>query len=178
MSRRHLHTARWLVVAAAAVCSLAAVPGLAPIPDVEARSLNKETVNLRDGLLGTNNLVLLSFERSQTPELDTWTEAIRTVCGERADVDSYVLLVMGDLSRPLRAVIETGIRGRIEDDAARDRFLLMYGDRDDFLAEMGIDDTSSILVVLLDAHGQPQWHARGARTDEAVAELTAVLDGS
>jgi hypothetical protein len=176
MSRGILHTGRLLTIAIAAACCLAAIPGLSRVPDVEARSLNKETVNLRDGLLGANNLVLLSFERSQTAELDTWSETLRTTREERADVDGYVVLIMGDLSRPLRVVIEAAMRGRIEDDAERERFLLMYQDRDGFLAEMGIDDTSSVLLVLLDGRGQPQWQARGARTDEAVADLTAVLD--
>ncbi len=176
MSRRILHAGLLLAVAAVTLCGLAAIPGLSRIPDVDARSLNRETVSLRDGLLGANNLVLLSFERSQTAELDTWTETIRTVREERADVDGYVLLVMGGLSRPLRAVIEAAMRGRIEADADRDRFLLMYGDRDVFLADMGIDDTSSVLMVLLDGDGQPRWHARGGRTDEAEADLAAALD--
>jgi hypothetical protein len=177
MSRSFFRAGRLFVVALVAASGLAALPALSRMPDVAARSLNKESVDLRDGLNGSRNLVLLSFERSQTPELDTWSEPLRTVREDRADVDGYIVLIMGDLSRPLRAVIETAMRGRIEDDTERDRFLLMYGDRDDFLTGMGIDDTSSVLVVLLDASGRPLWQARGARTDEAVTALTAVLDG-
>lgn len=176
MRRVLLHASILLVAAALAAQALAAAPGLSRIPDVEARSLAKGDVQLRDGLAGSRNLVVISFERSQTAELDTWTETLRSVREDRPGVDGYVLLIMGDLSRPLRAIIEAAMRGRIDGDAERERFLLMYGDRDGFLAGMGIEDTSTVLVVLLDARGQPTWQWRGARTDDAAAELTAALD--
>lgn len=169
-----LHTTALFLLLATTV-SVQADPSLSPLPSVEARSLAKEQLGLPQDLQGQKNLVVISFERSQSDDLATWSETLTTVRGEREDVDSYVLLVMGDLPRALRVVIETAMRGQIKDDEGRERFLLMYGDRDAFVADMGIDDTSSLLVVVLDAAGRPLWQARGPRTDEAVAGLTGAL---
>ena len=175
MRRGTLHAYLLVVALALTTGALASPPALSQIPDTRARTLAKGDLDLRSGLQGQRNLVVISFERSQSADADTWSEALRSVREDRSAVDGYVLLIMGELPRGLRLVIETAMRGQVANEAERQRFLLMYGDREAFLSDMGIDDTTSILVVLLDAGGQPLWQWRGPWTEEADASLEAAL---
>jgi hypothetical protein len=165
------HTAVSLLLAAGLWLALPARAADAPtaLPAAEVQALDGSLITVPDAFVGERNLVVMSFARNQTEALDGWYEAGGAVAG----VTPYRLLLMGGLPRALRGVVEKAMRKAAPDADDQGRYLLYYGDGDAYLEQLGLADTSEVLVMLVDGTGRVAWTHRGPADDDAVAALRA-----
>jgi len=171
----------WAVRAASAATLLAAglwlaVPARASdaptaLPSAEVETLDGSVITVPAAFGGDRNLVLMSFARNQTEALDGWYEAGGAVAG----VTPYRLLLMGGLPKALRGIVEKSMRKAVPDADDQGRYLLYYGDGDAYVEQLGLTDTSEVLVMLVDGSGRVVWTHRGPPDDEALTALRAAV---
>jgi hypothetical protein len=164
-----------LALAMACFATTAAAADVGALPALTARTLAKADVDLPGALEADRNLVVVSFARDQTAALGSWDGTVRTIRADHANADAYVLLVMGGIPRAIRMLAEGAMRREVTAEEERQRFLLFYGDRETFLTEFGVEDSSSILVLLVDSEGRALWQHRGPHSDEAERALLDAL---
>jgi len=166
-----------LALGAAVALPSLAVGSSSCFPRVTARNLNRKDVPLPDGFAGASrNLVFVAFARKQQDDVDTWAEPLAQLAKEN-QLARWQATVMGEVASPLRAIIEGAMRGIVKDDEARRRYLLLYGDRDELLRQLGSPREDAILVMLTDASGDVLWQGRGPHSAFNEDLLRAALRG-
>src|SRR5665213_237746 len=63
-------------------------------PAIEATDLDHARLNLPQNFAGQLNLVIISFEREQQPEVDTWIQAAHEIESSHSKFRFYELLAM------------------------------------------------------------------------------------
>ena len=145
---------------------------LTELPSAEVEALDKTVLTVPDAFSGDRNLVVMSFARNQAEALDAWYEAADGVAG----VTPYRLLLMGGVPRAVRGLVEKAMRKAVPAADDQARYLLNYGDGDAYLSQLGLTDTSAVLVLLVDRTGRVLWSHQGAVDDEALAALRAAAE--
>ncbi len=148
-----------------------AAEALRALPSAEVEALDGSALTVPDTFAGDHNLVVMSFARDQADALDAWYESGGALPG----VTPYRLLLMGGVPRPVRGIVERAMRRAVPDATHQGRYLLHYGDGDAYLEQLGLADTSEVLVLLVDRGGQVRWTHRGPVDDDALAALRAAL---
>ena len=139
--------------------------------------LGKERV-LPDDFKGTLNVVAVAFEREQQADVDTWIAAIDNITDNYKEVRFYEVPLIYEVSGIGRFWINNGMRSGIPSDAARERTITVYTDRDVFFKTMDMS-VDQISVVLLDDEGKILWRADGPANESIVQSLkTEITDFS
>jgi hypothetical protein len=144
---------------------------LSELPSAEVEALDRNVFTVPDAFSGNANLVVMSFARDQSDALDAWYEAGDGVAG----VTPYRLLLMGGVPRAVRGIVEKAMRKAVPGSDAQSRYLLYYGDGDAYLEQLGLTDTSQVLVMLVDGTGRARWTHRGPVDDDALSALRAAV---
>ena len=76
---------------------------------------------------------------------------------------------------PARPFIDGGMAAAIRNPVILQRTLTIYGDVNRVTRPLGIDDRSTITVLLVDRAGTVRWQAQGGHSPEAALELDAAL---
>ncbi len=143
-------------------------------PVVSAYALNKSHVNLPADFAGQLNLLLLSFEREQQKDVDTWLPLATDLQKVNPSVRSYMLPIFSRQNMLYRWWENSSLRSST-DSQWLDFTVPLYVDKPRFRRDLKIYSEDRIIVVLADRAGRIVWRTDGPLTDERKAALTALL---
>ena len=153
-----------------------AQPGL--FPTISAEALDKTLLTLPAGLEGRQNLLLLSWARDQTPQLDTWTAVAQALQHTQTDFRVYRMLVSMPENALYRWWDNASLRAQETDPDLLHWDVPLYTDKAALRRALGLStDENAVVAVLVDRAGRVLWKAQGASTAATRASLLAAARG-
>jgi hypothetical protein len=144
-------------------------------PTVTSDNLEKRTFTLPRDFGGEKNVVFVAFLRQQQKDVDTWVPFVKPLVARTPNAEFYEIPTIKKMIAPMRWMINTGMRGGIDDKGARDRTITLYIDKEPFKQSLGITDENTIYVMIVDREGKILWRTSGVFTAAKGAELERML---
>jgi hypothetical protein len=170
-----------LATTGAAVGSAAPVTApddLGRFPRVEGANLEGRRFALPADFDGALDVVVVAFQREQQRDVDGWLPFLKRLAAERSDLRVYELPTLGRRYRPIRPIIDGGMRRGIPDAAVRAATVTLYVDKSSFRRALHLGDEDRIYVVLVDRAGRVYWRADGPFNARVAEELRQRLAGT
>jgi hypothetical protein len=144
-------------------------------PSVSAYALNKARVDLPAGLAGQVNLLLLSFEREQDKDVNTWLPPAKDLQKTNPALQVYILPIFNRENLLYRWWENSSLRSGVSDPEWLQFTVPLYVDKPRFLRELKIPSDHAVVVLLIDKAGKLLWRSDGPITNEKQASLVAAL---
>ena len=144
-------------------------------PDIAARDLQGRDLRLPAGFAGERNVVIIAFQRNHQSLVDSWVPWLEEQAAADTGLSFYELPTIGRLWAPARRFIDGGMAAAIREPVILQRTLTIYGDVTRLTRPLGIDDRSTISVLLVDAAGVVGWQGSGAFDAATARELEVEL---
>ena len=119
--------------------------------------------------------MFVAFLREQQAEVDSWVPYVKQTIARTPGVDYYELPTIKKMISPMKWMINRGMKGGIDDRAARDRTVTLYIDKAPFKESLAITDEKSIQLFVVTKAGEVLWRSSGRFTEEKGAALFAAL---
>ena len=100
--------------------------------------------------------------------MDSWVPWLEQRAATDPDLRFYELPTIGRIWAPVRNFIDGGMAATIRDPVTLRRTIKVYGDVNRVTRPLGIEDRSTIALLLLDRAGTVHWQGAGG-FDPAVA---------
>ena len=142
---------------------------------MSARNLEGLDVRLPHAFAGERNVVMVAFQRQHQDLVDSWVPWLEQQAASDLGLRFYEIPTIGRLWAPARRFIDGGMAAAIRVPAILQRTFTVYGDVGRLTTPLGIADTSTITVLLVDSDGRVEWQDTGGFTDEKAAALGAAL---
>jgi hypothetical protein len=144
-------------------------------PTVTFDNLERQTFTLPRDFGGERNVVFIAFLRKQQDDIDTWVPFVKPLVERTRGTEYYEIPTIKRMIAPMRWFINSGMRGGIDDRAARERTITLYLDKEPFKRSLAITDENTIYVMIVDREGRVLWRTAGRFNAEKGAELEAAL---
>jgi hypothetical protein len=144
-------------------------------PVVTSDNLEGHTFTLPRDFGGERNVVFIAFLRQQQQEVDTWVPFVKPLIGRTAGTEYYEIPTIYRMVAPMRWFINRGMRGGIDDLAAREHTITLYLDKAPFKRALAITDETTIHVLVVDRAGTVLWRTTGAFSVDKGRELERAL---
>ncbi len=144
-------------------------------PQVRARNLEGVDVDLPDGFLGDRNVVAIAFQRQHQGLVDSWVPWFEEHAAVDPGLRFYELPTIGRIWAPVRNLIDGGMASAIREPVILQRTLTIYGDVNRVTRPLGIEDRSTIALLLVDGSGHVRWRGSGGFSALVADDLEAVL---
>ncbi len=144
-------------------------------PFIDARNLQGVDVQLPAAFEGQHNVVLIAFQRSHQSLVDSWVPWLEEQVVAHPTLRFYEVPTIGRIWSPARKFIDGGMASAIRVPEILQRTLTVYGDVSRLTRPLGIDDRSTIAVVLVDADGTVKWSGSGGFDPILAADLAQAL---
>ncbi|CAB4623533.1 unannotated protein [freshwater metagenome] len=144
-------------------------------PDIAARDLQGRDLRLPAGFAGARNVVIIAFQRNHQSLVDSWVPWLEEQAAADTGLSFYELPTIGRIWAPARRFIDGGMAAAIREPVILQRTLTIYGDVTRLTRPLGIDDRSTISVMLVDAVGAVRWQGSGAFDGATARELEVEL---
>ena len=151
------------------------MPPLVGFPSVPARDLEGRDVTLPDVFTGERNVVIVAFRRNHQALVDSWVPWLEERAADDPGLRFYELPTIGRFWAPVRTFIDGGMAAAIKDPVVLQRTLTIYGDVHRLTRPLGIDDRSTVALVLVDRNGRVRWSGDGGFEERTARELDAAL---
>jgi hypothetical protein len=145
----------------------------AGFPVVTADALDKQRVTLPAGLEGEVNLLVLSFAPDERNQVETWTAEAQALQHTNVKFRAYRMPVEERENALFRWWANASLRSDETDPQLWHWVVPLYVEKKQFLAQLGIADEKSVVVLLVEKSGRILWRATGASTPGARAGLAA-----
>jgi hypothetical protein len=145
-------------------------------PQIDARNLQSLDVRLPDAFAGERNLVMVAFQRQHQSLVDSWVPWLEQHSASDSGFRFYEVPTIGRIWAPVRRFIDGGMAAAIRIPAILQRTLTVYGDVSRLTTPLGITDTSTITVVLVDRGGLVHWQGSGGFTSAVAEDLRVALE--
>lgn len=153
-------------------------PATVRFPAITAYSLTKAKVTLPAALTGNRNLLLLSFDADQTPEINRWVTEVQSLSRLHNDL-SYYLLPVSEQRNPLfRWWDNSSMRSDFSDPQLWPRVVPLYLNEKQFREELQIPTGHEVVILLTDRAGNVLWRTSGPMDPQKIAALQAILQSS
>ena len=147
-------------------------------PRLLARDLEGHDAWLPDAFAGVRNVVIVAFRRNHQALVDSWVPWLEDRAADDPGLRFYELPTIGRIWAPVRNVIDGGMAAAIREPVVLQRTLTIYGDVRRLTGPLGIDDRSTVTLLVVDGAGRVQWSGTGgfdaARAQEIGTALQAV----
>ncbi len=147
----------------------------ASFPAVSAEALDKQRVNLPEGLEGQVNLLLLSFAPDQANQVESWTAEAQALQHTNFGFRAYRVPVAERENALFRWWANASLRSGETDPELWHWVVPLYVEKARFRAQLGIADEKSVVALLVDKQGRILWRATGAASAGARASLAAAV---
>jgi len=147
-------------------------------PQIPARNLEGVDVELPDGFVGDRNLVAIAFDRNHQSLVDSWVPWFEAHAAVDPGLRFYELPTIGRIWAPVRNFIDGGMAAAIREPAILQRTLTIYGDVNRVTKPLGIEDRSTIALLLVDGSGHVHWRGSGGFAEPLAHDLETVLAGT
>jgi hypothetical protein len=123
------------------------------LPAHSTQSLNRTPVSLPEGLPSDRTLALVTFNRNQRSQADSWIEGLNLK--NDTSISWVRIPVLGENSTPDgRSDAENRLLGRYTADEERARMLPMFVDKASFARATGLKSTDQGYAVVLNRQGE------------------------
>ena len=145
-------------------------------PRLESEFLTGRKAVLPDAAKGKVAFILMGFTYDSRFSVEKWAERFKADVKPGPDVTWFEIPVIGGMARMASWFIDSGMR-KGTPKALHENVITVYGGVDRWKTVMGFSDQAPNdgYLAVLDREGRVQWLHHGNATDEAVAELKAVI---
>jgi hypothetical protein len=144
-------------------------------PQLLARNLEGLEVELPDAFVGHLNLVAIAFRREHQGLVDSWLPWFDQQTASHPDLRFYEVPTIGRVWAPVRNFIDGAMASAIREPVILQRTLTVYGDVSRVTTPLGIDDRSTIAVVLVDQSGHVLWLGHGRFSEPLAHDLEKAM---
>jgi hypothetical protein len=145
------------------------------LPTVSFDNLSKDKVTLPADFRSDRNLLLLYFDLTQQPDVDSWNTTIDHWRAADPSLASYTSLVSSQKNFLSRWWQNSSLRNASDDPARWPTTVPLYVDKHSFERKLGITSEKEVVVLLLDRKGQVRSRVNGPPTDSTRTAITAAL---
>ena len=160
------------------LCALGALAyGSDPVvfPKLTADNLQKATMHLPDDFKGRKNLLIVTFEREQQKEADTWLPAVKQLQQDKAEFSYYELPVLPRRDILYRWWLNSAMRSAMPDQTSWTHTIPLYTDKESFREKLQIPTEQTISLLLVDKGGSVIWRTTGPMNDDKKKALMDAL---
>ena len=144
-------------------------------PRLPARDLEGLDAWLPGAFSGQRNVVIVAFRRQQQALVDSWVPWLEEHATADPGFRFYELPTIGRQWAPVRNMIDGGMAAAIREPEILRRTLTVYGDVRRLTGPLGIDDRSTVTLLVVDGGGTVQWAGAGGFDEATAVELDAAL---
>jgi hypothetical protein len=144
-------------------------------PTVTFDNLERKSFTLPRDFGGERNVVFIAFQRLQQADIDTWVPFVKALVARTPGSEYYEIPTIKRMIAPMRWMINSGMRGGIDDRGARERTITLYLDKEPFKRALGIANEDTIHVLIVDREGRVLWRTTGAFSEEEGRHLERAL---
>jgi ATP10 protein len=154
---------------------LSQVEDAVTFPEVTGSNLERRTFNLPQDFEGTLNLVALAFYQEHQTLVNTWLPTAQEMTEMFPEVRFYELPTLTLTNKLFQGFIDGGMRSGIRDKATREATITLYLDRRIFVQSLGLPNTDTIYLFLVDKQGVIHWRGQGAYDEVQAKGLEQTL---
>jgi hypothetical protein len=144
-------------------------------PTLSARNLEGRNLELPGDFGAERNIAMVAFQRWHQTIVDSWVPWLDDVTTHHPQVQVYEIPILSQMYTFMRWMIDGGMRAAIPNHEVRTRTLTAYTDVQRVMHALGLPDTSTITILLVDRAGQIFWQGYGEYTPQKAAELEQAL---
>ncbi len=144
-------------------------------PRLAARDLEGRDVGLPEALAGDRNVVIAAFRRRHQTLVDSWLPWLGQQEADDPGLRFYELPAIGRIWTPVRNIIDGGMAAAIRDPVVLRRTLTIYGDVSRLTVPLGIEDRSTVALMVVDGSGGVRWSGQGGFDPRTAREMESVL---
>ena len=157
MNRTTIITASWLTVAAIGIGFAFLSPNeskvMGQLPAHATQSLSRVPVSLPEGLPSERTLALVTFNRDQRSQADSWIDGLNLK--NDASISWVRIPVLGEPATPnAKGDAENRLLGRYTADIERAKMLPMFVDKAAFARATGLQSTAQGYAVVFNRQGE------------------------
>ena len=144
------------------------------LPAHSTQSLNRKPVILPEGLPSDRTLALVTFNRDQRAQADSWIEGLNLK--NDASISWVRIPVLGEPNTPnARRDAETRLLGRYTADIERAKMLPVFMDKAEFARATGLKNTGQGYAVVFNRQGEVLARVEGAFDADKAQTLRETL---
>ena len=147
-------------------------------PHLQARNLEGLGVDLPGAFAGDRNLVAVAFRREHQSLVDSWVPWFDQHAAVDPGLRFYEVPTIGRIWAPVRNLIDGGMASAIRNPVILQRTLTVYGDVNRVTRPLGIEDRSTIALLLVDGSGQVLWRGAGGFATPLAHDLEVAMTAS
>ena len=144
-------------------------------PTIAVRSLDGHNQELPSDFGAERNIAMVAFQRWHQSIVDSWVPWLDELTAHHPHVQVYEIPILSQLYTFMRWMIDGSMSAAIPNSEVRARTLTAYTDVEHVVHALGLADTSTITIVLVDRAGQIFWQGYGEYTPQKAAELDQAL---
>ena len=144
-------------------------------PQLLARNLEAREVELPAAFDGHLNVVAIAFRREHQSLVDSWVPWFDQQAAIHPGLRFYEVPTIGRVWAPIRNFIDGAMASAIREPVILQRTLTVYGDVSRVTTPLGIEDRSTIAVVLVDQSRRVLWLGRGEFSELLAHDLEKAM---
>jgi len=147
-------------------------------PSVTGSNLAGKRYQLPQEFEGLYNMVVVVYQRFQQVSVDSWGSLLEQLANTYPELRYYELPTLPRYGWIQQAMIDSGMRGGIQDKTVRSRTITLYLDVNQFNAALNIKGIDDIHVLLVNRQGDVLWQTSGDYSGakaESLAQRLATL---
>jgi hypothetical protein len=168
----------WIVLLA--VMTVAVVRAAEPVvlPTVSSDTLSKQHLTLPADLHTDRNLLLLYFDLTQQPDVDSWNSVIDRWRANDPSLTAYTSLVSSQKNFLSRWWQNASMRSAAPDSSRWPTTLPLYVDKHAFERRLQISSEKGVVLLLLDRKGHVLSRVSGPPNDSSRNAMRAALNAA
>lgn len=168
----------WIVLFALTAIAVARAAEPAVLPKVSADTLNKQHLSLPANFHTDRNLLLLYFDLTQQPDVDSWDTVIDRWRANDPSLTAYTSLVSSQKNFLSRWWQNSSMRSAAPDSSRWPTTLPLYVDKHAFERPLQISSEKQVVLLLLDRTGRVLSRVSGPPNDNSRNAMLAALNAA
>ena len=137
---------------------------------IRSETLAGTKLTLPDDARGKITLITIAFKHGTQQQLDSWLTPFAEAFGTKSGFTFYEIPMLTSDVKPFAFRIDSGMRSGIPEEKHKN-VMTYYGDYEEYLHFLHIDDITLGYAFLLDQDGIIRWQGEGFATEEMTREM-------
>lgn len=168
----------WIVLLAVMAISAARAAEPVVLPKVSSDTLSKQHLTLPADFHTDRNLLLLYFDLTQQPDVDSWDTVIDRWHATDPSLTAYTSLVSSQKNFLSRWWQNSSLRSAAPDSSRWPTTLPLYVDKHAFDRRLQISSEKQVVLLLLDRTGRVLSRVSGPPNDSSRNAMSAALNAA
>jgi hypothetical protein len=168
----------WIVLLAVMAISVARAAEPVVLPKVSSDTLSKQRLTLPADFHTDRNLLLLYFDLTQQPDVDSWDTVFDRWRASDPSLTAYTSLVSSQKNFLSRWWQNSSLRSAAPDSSRWPTTLPLYVDKHAFDRRLQIPSEKQVVLLLLDRTGRVLSRVSGPPNDSSRSAMGAALNAA